>query len=71
MKAVYEENQCIIGGKLFSSYMTLIELAQGLWDSKTSDLNYSYKTLVQKEALTISQDKAFASFFVFYNYHQF
>ena len=33
-------NQCIIGGKLFSSYMTLFELAQGLWDSKTSDLNY-------------------------------
>ena len=53
--------------KLFSSYRTVFELAvfelaQALQDSKLSDLNYSYEALVQKEALTIYQDRVFASF---------
>ena len=51
-----------MGGKLFSSYRTAFELAQGLQDSKTSDLNCSYEALVQKEALTVFQDRVFASF---------
>ena len=38
------------------------EIAQGLQDSKTSNLNCSYEALVQKEALTIWQDRVFASF---------
>ena len=34
----------------------------GIAHSKTIDLNWSYEALVQKEALTIYQDRAFASF---------
>ena len=41
---------------------TVFELAQGLPDSKTSDLSYSYEALVRKEAFTISQDRVFISF---------
>ena len=41
LKSVYGKSQLVIGGKLFSSYRTVFELAQGLWDSKTSDLNCS------------------------------
>ena len=37
--------------KLFLSYRTVFELAQSLQDSKTSDFNCSYETLVYKEAL--------------------
>ena len=40
-----------MGGKLFSSYRTVFELAQGL-HSKTSDSNCSYEALVQKEVLS-------------------
>ena len=40
----------------------MLELAQGLRDSKTSDLNCSYETLVQKAPLTICQDMVFTSF---------
>ena len=38
----------VIGGKLFFSNKTVFEVAQGLWDSETSDLNCSYEALVQK-----------------------
>ena len=63
LKLVYgKKTQSVIHGKLFSSYRTVFELAQGLWDSKTSDLNYSYEALVQKKTLTICQDMVFASF---------
>ena len=40
-----------MNGKLFSSFKTGFKLAQGLQDSKTSDLNCWYEELVQKEAL--------------------
>ena len=40
----------------------MFEIAQGHRDSKASDLNCTYETLVQKEALTICQDRVFASF---------
>ena len=46
-----------MGGTLFSFYMTLFKLAQGLRDSKASDLNCLYEALVQKEALTRCQDR--------------
>ena len=50
LKLVYgKKTQSVIHGKLFSSYRTVFELAQGLWDSKTSDLNCSYDALVQME----------------------
>ena len=62
LKSVTGKSQSVIGGKLFSSCRTVFELAQGLWDSKTSDLNYSYEALVQKKTLTICQDMVFASF---------
>ena len=54
LKSVYEKSQSVIGGKLFTSSRTVFELAQGLRDSKTSDLNCLYEVLVQNEALTIS-----------------
>ena len=62
LKSVYGKSQSVMGGKLLSSYRTVFELAHGLRDSKTSDLNCSYKVLVQKEVLTICQDRVFASF---------
>ena len=34
----------------------------GIAHSKTIDLNWSYEALAQKEALTLCQDRAFASF---------
>ena len=51
-----------MGGKLFSSYRPVFELAQSFRDSKTNDLNCSYEALVQKNALTICHDGVFASF---------
>ena len=48
LKLVYEKSQYVMGGKLFSSYST-VQLAQGLWDSKTSNLNCLYEALVLKE----------------------
>ena len=48
-----------MGSKLFLPIGQ--ELAQGLQDSKTSDLNCSYEALVQEEALTICQDRVLAS----------
>ena len=71
LKSVYGKSQSVIGSKLFSSYRTMF--AQGLWDSETSDImNRSYEALVQKEALTICQDRVLPSFlYVHYHYHQF
>ena len=62
LKSVYEKSQPVIGGKLFSSYRTVFELVRGLRDTKTNGLNCSYEALVQKEAMTISQERMFASF---------
>ena len=62
LKSVYEKSQSVMSGKLFSSYRTVFELAQGLRDTKTSDLNCLYETLVQKEEMTICQDRVFAPF---------
>ena len=47
---------------LEKSYKTVFEIAQGLQDSKTSDLNCSYEVVVQKEALTTCQDRVLATF---------
>ena len=63
LKLVYEKSQSLVIGKLFSSYKTVLELAQGLRGSKKSDLNCSYEALSQKELLTIYQDRVFVSFF--------
>ena len=57
LKSVNEKRQFVMGGTLFSFYMTLFKLAQGLRDSKASDLNCLYEALVQKEALTRCQDR--------------
>ena len=59
LKSVYGKSQSVIGGKLFSSYRTVFELAQEYSDSKTSDFyNYSSnEALVEKEALAICRDK--------------
>ena len=51
-----------MGSKLFPSHITVFELAQGLRDSKISDLNCSFEALAQKEALAICHDRVFASF---------
>ena len=58
LKSVYGKSQSVIGGKLFSSYRTVFELAQEYSDSKTSDFKNrsSNEALVQKKALTICQD---------------
>ena len=40
LKSVYGKSQYVIGCKLFSSYRAVFVLAQGLLDSKTSDLNH-------------------------------
>ena len=55
LKSVYGKSQSVIGGKLFSSYRIVFELAQEYSDSKTSDFKncLSNEALVQKEALTI------------------
>ena len=37
-------------------------LFSGIAHSKTIDLNWSYKALAQREALTLGQDRAFESF---------
>ena len=50
-----------MGDKLFSFYRTVFGLRQGLRDLKTSDLNCLYEALVQREALTICQDRVFGS----------
>ena len=52
LKSIYEKNQSVMGGKLFSSYRIVFELARGICDSRTSDSNCSNESLVQKEALT-------------------
>ena len=62
LKSVYKKSQYVIGDKLFSSNRTVLELAQSLWHSKASDLNCLYEALAQREALTICQDRVFASF---------
>ena len=62
LKSVYKKSQYVIGDKLFSSNRAVLELAQSLWHSKTSDLNCLYEALAQREALTICQDRVFASF---------
>ena len=62
LKSVYGKRQSVMRSKLYSSYRTVFELAQGFWDSKTIALNGSYEVPLQKEALTICQDKVFASF---------
>ena len=61
LKPIYEKDQSVIAGKLLSSYRTVFSTVSS-GDSKTSDLNGFYKVLVQKEALTICQDRTFASF---------
>ena len=66
LKSVDDKSQLVVGGKLFSSYRTLFQLAQGLRYSKTSDLNCSYVALVQKEALI-----RYLHLYAFYHYHQF
>ena len=58
LKSVYEKSY----NKVFSSYRTVFELAHGLRDTKTSDLNYSYEALVQNEAMTICKNRVLASF---------
>ena len=57
--SVYEKRQSVMRGKLFSSYRTVFVLAQGFQDSKTSELNCSYR----KRHLSRStcQDRVFAS----------
>ena len=62
LKSVYKKSQYVIGDKLFSFNRTVLELAQSLWHSKTSDLNCLYEALAQREALTICQNRVFASF---------
>ena len=62
LKSVYGESQTVVDGELSSPYKTVFELAQGLRDSETSDLNCAYEALVQTEALIICQDRVFASF---------
>ena len=39
LKSVYGKRKSVIGDKLFSSYRAVYELAQGIRDSKTIDLN--------------------------------
>ena len=62
LESVYGKSQSVIVGKLFYSYREVFELAQALWDSKTSAWNCSYEILAQKEAMTIYQDRVFESF---------
>ena len=61
LKSVYGKSQSVIGHKLFPPLRIVFELTKGFQDSKTSYLNCSYETLVQKEALTICQDSVFES----------
>ena len=58
LKSVFGKSQSVIGGKLFSSYRTVFELAQEYSDSKTTDFKNcsSNEALIQKETLTIYQD---------------
>ena len=51
LKSVYEKSKSIMGGKLFPPYRTVFKLAQGLRDSKASDLNCLYDALGQKEVM--------------------
>ena len=62
LKSVYGESQSVIVGKLVFSSRAIFELTQGILDSKTSDWNCSFETVVRKEVLTICQDKVCESF---------
>ena len=56
LKSVKEKSHSVMGGKLFSSYRTVFELAQqGLWDSKTSDLNCCMRHLSRKSIEDMSR----------------
>ena len=46
LKSLSEKIESVIGGKLFSFYRIVSELAQGLQDSKTSHLNCLYEALI-------------------------
>ena len=51
LESVYGKSQSVIGGKLFSSYLTTFEPGQGLWDSKTSALNCSCEELCPERSI--------------------
>ena len=48
LKSVYEKSRSLMGDKLFFPYRKVFALAQGLRDSKSSDLNCSYEARDQK-----------------------
>ena len=50
LKSLFEKSQSVQGGKFFSSYMAVFEVAQGPRNSRTIKVNCSF---VQKETLTI------------------
>ena len=58
-KSIYAKRNSVM---LEKSYKTVFQIAQGLRDFKTRDLNCSYEALVQKEALTICEDRVLATF---------
>ena len=58
-KSIYAKRNSAM---LEKSYKTVFQIAQGLRDFKTRDLNCSYEALVQKEALTICEDRVLATF---------
>ena len=57
--SVYGKRQSVMRGKLFFSYRTVFELAQGLQDFKTSEMNCSYRKWHLSRS--ICQDRVFAS----------
>ena len=73
LKSVYGKSQSAIDGKLISSYRTGFELVH-TWSLRFQNKWLGllpYEAHVQKEALTICQDRLFASFYVLYHYYQF
>ena len=71
LKSVYEKSQSVIVSKLFTSNRVVFKPAQGLQDSKTSYLSYSYDALVRKKASTYVKMGCLHHFDVLYYHHQF
>ena len=53
---VYNNDNTVLGGKLFTSYESIFELTRGLRDSQTSIINKDLGLLVKKEGENIYKD---------------
>ena len=58
----FDNNQLVMGDKMFSSYGTVFELVSDLQNSEASDLNWWYEAPTQQKIFTICHGKTFEPF---------